>query len=174
MKYFTDSIDRPQDVVANPLPLGLLYEEVSTDLLDGFINHCTILSGFALQTDAWPDDLDHHGVVIRDVHNPRLWFTVFPKTYDNAYELLVDPKNYSHPQLHRFRQDVLILGKAKIDPINDESVIYIYFFYGIAGRCDIGRFTTNDSEDQVLAEFSRYVSTPAFGGGSSSYSTSLL
>lgn len=170
MNYFSDTLNRPRDFAENPFPLNTKYEDISTELLDALINHVTILKAYALGANHWSSV----GFELPNPSpnpNPKISsntgacgeaYLAEITNYEQLFNWLIrrneqDHHGFSHPTLHLFQQDVLILGQSPSNPD-----IYWFFWYAMSGRCDIGRFQTEDSLDKVLANFHLYVESVTF------------
>lgn len=157
-KYFLDSYDRPRDFAENPFPLNTKYENISSELLDALINHVKILKAYALGANRWQSEI--HGLPnISRLTAEGTQYIETISTYEQLFNWLtkVPDGSFSHPQLHLFQQDVLILAHA-----SSNADTYWFFWYAMSGRCDIGRFQTSDTQDQVLENFSLYVESVTF------------
>lgn len=127
MKYFKTSQDYPT-VGEEILPLGELWCYISSSFLNGFLNYAKPIKAYAINR-----------------YTPR---------EDN--ELLVQKFNSGRTRLHTkmgqiFDDDVLILSK------NELGEYWFFWCDCDVSDCCIGRFTTSDSEEEVIAEFDRYV-----------------
>lgn len=82
MDYFEDTIDYPNDIALNPIPMNTLWSYVSSTFLNGFINYVTPLKIFVL-----------------DRYEP------------DKTEEIKNLKKQAHTKLGQFGDDIIILSK---------------------------------------------------------------
>lgn len=118
--YFENDIEYPNVCDGIILPFNTLYSEVSSNFLDAFINGCE-QHIICYTLDYYREDIIEKRKLIDDI---------------NVY-------GYSgtHTKVSKIQDDVFIISKI------DDG--YMLFWYHLSGRCDIGRFTTNDTIEQI-------------------------
>lgn len=118
--YFKDDIEYPNVCNNDILPFNVLYSEVSTTFLDAFINDCEKhLICYTL--DYYRTDIEEKKKVIDNI---------------NIYGY-----NGTHTKISEIEDDIFIISKIENG--------YMLFWYHLSGRCDIGRFETDDNIQQI-------------------------
>ena len=118
--YFKDDIDYPKICDGEILPFNTMYSEVNTSFLDSFINGC--------QKHIICYTLDYYRADF------KMKSDLIDKINLNGYE-------GTHTKISEIEDDVLIISKIEGG--------YMLFWYHLSGRCDIGRFKTNDSIEEI-------------------------
>lgn len=114
--YFEDEIEHPKICNGIILPFNVLYSQVGSSVLDAFINYCKKhLICYTL--DYYRNNDAEKEKLIKDIN--------------------INGIEDRHTNLSILQDDVLIISKIENG--------YMLFWYHKSGRCDIGRFTTNDS-----------------------------
>lgn len=142
MKYFTETIEYPTvaDIARFGLSHGTLFEYVSSTFLEGWVNYFDVCKAFMIERYHQEDDDDEP----------------FDQAEFDATVGANKPDRCVHPRLSDLGDDVLILSRTK--PNGDAPSSYMFFWFDCdTSDCCIGRFETNDSHEEVLAEFTRYV-----------------
>jgi len=67
MSYFDETVEYPQDIALNPVPMNTLWCYVSSTFLNGFINHVTPLKVFVLDRYE-PDKTEKIKKLKRQIH----------------------------------------------------------------------------------------------------------
>ena len=67
MSYFDETVEYPQDIALNPIPMNTLWCYVSSTFLNGFINHVTPLKVFVLDRYE-PDKTEKIKKLKRQIH----------------------------------------------------------------------------------------------------------
>jgi hypothetical protein len=105
---------------------GILYQYISHTFVNGFLNYSKPMAAYLMHR--YEDD---------------------PEVNKTKLENLENLKRY-HTNLGELGDDVLMLSKSEYGE-------YWYFWLNRdVSDCSIGRFTTDDTEEQVLAEFEKY------------------
>jgi len=156
LDYFTDNIEYPNNVALDPIPIGILWSYISSTFLNGFINYVTIVKAFVLgRYYAWDEEINYT-ISVMDPPGSFNWTEKKCKTKDDLYQELVKKKAVFHVNPdYDFQDDVVILAKAG----NTEAgICYFYFWYDMdCSDCCIGRFITDDNEENVITSFYDYV-----------------
>lgn len=174
-KYFRDEVEYPRDIAANPLPIGTRYDYVSNTFLNGFINYVSVVKGFVLARycgwteQDWIDaqNQDHECQIRNPETRCMEWIKVEPKSKDELFNLVTAKNAISSPKMDcDFQDDVMILAKITTD--EDKTLWYFFWFDRDCSDCSIGRFLTNDTDEEVIASFTEYVmnhhaNDPRFG-----------
>lgn len=156
LDFFTDSKEYPKDIAANPLPMGTLYDFVSNQFLDGFINYVTIKKAYAVaHYESWTSA---PRVVIQLYQREPL------KTLEEKFDEVIASNAFGNSTLYdHFETDILILSKIDNfvrDEIDDDegTAAWMFFWYnGDNSDCCIGRFKTELPEQDVIKRFEKYV-----------------
>jgi len=156
-KYFHNHEDYPQDVCGNILPLGTQWSYISTTFLNGFINYVEIKSAWVLNRYQDWDDASHDNLVkvniMREPNNTGTWED-FIGTKREVYEILIQPGRTFHSKLDNdFKDDMIILSK-----ISDNKWMFFWFDRDCSDSC-IGRFETEETNEQVIKDFDEWAST---------------
>jgi hypothetical protein len=162
MKYFAEVIDYPRDILNDFLPVGTQWNYVPSTLLLGLINHVKIIKAQAVgHYSEWDEfDEDPSPLYIRSEIPNELWTEVAPKTPNERFEILARPGIRCHPKIIDWGQDVVLLTSSNKHDNSVVNPVYILFWFDQdCSDCSIGRFITDDTSDQVLAEFEHYVQT---------------
>lgn len=117
--YFTYEVEHPTVTKGEILPFNTMYLEVDTNFLDAFINNC-----------------EKHMIV---------YSLDYYKTKDEKKDIIMDINMNGYQNVHTkfsdIQDDIIIVSKIENG--------YMFFWYHLSGRCDIGRFTTNDTYEQI-------------------------
>jgi hypothetical protein len=161
MKYFQETEEYPREVAFNPLPWNVLYEYITTDFLNAFINKVKIKKAYLISRYTNESEIIKN-VQIADPPRSYNW-TTFSGNKQEVFDRLTIPGAVCHSKLNDFGDDVLILSKIEIQdkshyPDRENLNYYMFFWYD----CDcsdscIGRFFTEDTESQVIQEFDTFV-----------------
>lgn len=160
--FFVDEVRWPKDLLANPFPLGTLYDPIWTDMLHNFIPAVTVVRAWCINSylgldDAYTDDLR---IRSREVQNA--WVSACTvlgpdPTKRQVASLLNEGGRVSKPRFDEdFQDDVLLLAKAN-DADCKPTSIWTFFWFHRSGQCSLGRFTSYLSEGEVLEIFDAYV-----------------
>jgi len=157
LKYFEESIEYPSNAVlcVGALPEGIMLEYVSGTYLNGFINYCKPIKAFCLERYIqWDEVLDaNHKISVQDPPDSRNWVEKKPTTKDELFNLITEPGRLYHVHLDvDFQDDLVILCK-----IEDTDSYLVFHYDRDVSDCGIGRFSTGDPQDEVIAEFVKYV-----------------
>ena len=159
MKYFTNTIEYPKNILEDVLPWNEEWIYVSSTFLNGFINYATPISAFMLDRYVEMDEKSKTGFVahLRSDDYRYEWYDKTFYTKRDLFEAATKPGVIYHTDMNILRDDVLILSK-----INDG--MYIYFWYDMdVSDCAIGRFKTDDTEEEVIEEFTKFVKGLNYG-----------
>ena len=168
MKYFKNIICG-LNLEGTILPFGTSYANVSTAFLDGFINYFKPIKAYCLcNYHSWDEPLENgegwevrlnevanlRHLQINRIDKPKShpWGTYKFFKKQDLFDAITLPRAVFHLNLSDFRDDVLLLSQNENKP--DE---FIYFWYNLGGRCDIGRFKTKDTLEVVISEFERLI-----------------
>lgn len=128
-KYFSDEYEylAPYKTL-EPFKNGLLYNFVSNTLLNGVINYVKPIKVFLM--DRYTEDVLKRNSAIKKFNT--------------------DPS--FHCNLSIFEDDIIILA------YEEESGFYWFFWFDCdCSDCSIGRFTTEDSKEEVVESFTQWV-----------------
>ena len=162
--YFDECVSYPQDIALNPLPVGTLYEYVSSTFLNGFVNFVFIERAYLLNRYTNPTDVfDKLGTTVQEPPGSLNWVTLADllgpeANRDRAIRILFQKGRTHHVDLSNLSDDVLILARVKDwhDGAN-ESQMYYFFWYDMdCSDCFIGRFITNDPVERVTELFDQH------------------
>ena len=118
--YFTEDIEYPKYCNGEILPFNTVYSEVSSTFLNAFINGCEKhLLCYTL--DNYRNNDEEKTKYVEDINI-------------NGYK-------GTHTSLSEIEDDIFIVSKIKDG--------YILFWYHLSGRCDVGRFKTEDNIEQI-------------------------
>lgn len=118
--YFNDWENYPNVCNGEILTFNKIYQEVSTTFLDAFINSCEkYLICYTL--DYFHENLENKKEYVDNINT-------------NGY-------NGTNTKFSEIEDDIFIIAK-----IEDG---YMLFWYHLSGQCDIGRFKTTDSIEQI-------------------------
>ena len=149
--YFEEDIEYPTDVCDNLLPYNTVLSEVSTTLLDGFINYVTPLKCILIDDYVNIDDeIEKDRAHVSDKKD-RFNYYYFKGT---KRELIAGINSgviqITHTNLHMFGDDIILLTKIA-------NGKYMWFWYRMSGRCDVGRFKTTDSENEIIESINNWL-----------------
>lgn len=154
MKYFTDDIDYPSVFEGEILPPGVMWSYISSTFLNGFANYAKPVKAYLMDRyTPWNsverfDENRVDPVRINDEWVKRK-FTTKKDLYDFA---VTNPNAFFHTRIGMFQDDIMLLSKCEHAPGK-----YIFFWFNCdVSDCCIGVFQTEDSEEEVIAEFDRY------------------
>lgn len=153
-KYFNHNIDYPQDVGNDILPWGTQLSYISTTFLNGFINYVDIKSAWVLNRYVdWDDASEEIKVSIMGTPNNTGTWEEFRGTKRQVYEMLIQPGRTFHSKLDNdFKDDLVILSK-----ISDNKWMFFWFDRDCSDS-SIGRFQTQESDEQVIKDFDEWAS----------------
>lgn len=143
-EYFNVEMPFPSDICENILPYNTVLCEVSTTFLDGFINYVKPLICFVLDSYVDIDEQIEEKSAIVSLKNDRWKYFYFKGTKRELIEGINSGTiQITHTKLHIFGDDIVLLSK-----VTDNK--YMFFWYHMSGRCDIGRILTNDTEADII------------------------
>ena len=126
LKYFTDTISYPNPASGKILPTGTLYEYVSSTFLSGWINHVRPVKAFLITR------YERHSQNLQDA-------------------TVLHAMGHHHTDLSSMTSDdVLILARS------EDRLWWFFWNDRDCSDCMVGRFTADDQDDAVIAEFCRY------------------
>jgi hypothetical protein len=157
-RYLPDGVEYPENLVAEPLALDQCSVFVSHSYLDGFINYVKIVSAWLIPRY---NTKGEHGEYKIQIMDPPGSFNWVEKTFVGIqfYKLVSkNPRVLCHTKISYFGDDVAILGRV---PVNEEHGTatreYVFFYYDCdVSDCMIGRFLTENAEEEVLQRFNTY------------------
>ena len=151
MDYFTGE-EHPENYCDNILPYGIIWQDVPTSFLDAFVNHSEHIICFALDYYLMMDEeIDCSGYHV-SYPTDRFKYFEFKGTKRELFESINTGKIVNtHTKISMLRDDIVILSKI------DEGK-YIYYWYHLSGRCDIGRFQTTDDIEIVKKSVAKWLS----------------
>jgi hypothetical protein len=142
--YFNEEIDYPQDICDNILPYNTVLCEVSNTLLDGFINYVKPLACYVLDSYVDIDEQIEKDRAHVSLKNDRYSYFYFHGTKMELIGAInLGILQITHTKLSMFGDDIVILSKIAENK-------YMFFWYHMSGRCDIGRIMTTDSDNLVI------------------------
>ena len=171
MKYFTRAVEHPR-MEGELLPFGTIYTETAYPLLDGFVNFFAPLKAYCLCTHCgWKGKLNGGigftlkistrippcrilGTWVPDVADALIPWRAYKFTIkENLFDTITLRHALHHMKLHYFQDEVVIVSENVSTPGE-----YAFFRYDSGGpHCCLGRFTTEDSKEDILKEFDRFV-----------------
>jgi len=156
LDYFTQEVEYPDDVASNPLPLNVWWSYISSTFLNGFINYVDPIKVFVLDRyTRWTDDVDE--ISIREPPGAFQW-SKFKGTKEKVLELASEEGRVFHASLKMFDDDVVVLSRPKKSRNGHQPGGYVFFWFDCdVSDCCIGRFETEDSEEDVVAAFVEWV-----------------
>ncbi|MCK9528998.1 MAG: hypothetical protein M0R77_00315 [Gammaproteobacteria bacterium] len=152
--FFDNFIDYPGwNISENPLPLGTLYDYISSTFLDGFINYVNIKKAYLIQRYRSPGDI----IPLEQLQPYRQSNSVVlpdrDLTVEEVFELYTQKDINIHTKISTFRDDVVILSQALSNP-----KCWIYFYYDMdCSDCSIGRFETDEPEEVVIVKLEQHL-----------------
>lgn len=169
-KYLDYGVEHPK-IGGVILPLGIEYIDVSSSFLDGFINYYLPLRAYLLNCSIdWDTTFEKDDIpeILMSSKAPLLHdakYTVIKSEYEGYNRLRFPTKRdiytatlknakymETNTSISMFRDDVVILGKSRL--LSNE---YMVFYYDTdVSNCCIGRFQTEDTQQEVIKEFDRY------------------
>lgn len=167
------------------LPQNTMIEYISNTFLNGFINYVTPIKGYVLNRYVDWYKSENNAILIRTTsktvqnQDPRIfkteqcyvdelpgyenehWHYYTFKNKKNILDIFnEDPALCCHTDLSMFNDDIVILAKRKIDNLPPE---YWFFYFDCdPSDCHIGRFLTNDSEEEIVVNFSECINNLDF------------
>lgn len=128
-RYFSDGYEYlPPYKTTEPFKNGTYYNYVSNTLLNGVINYVKLIKVYLM--DRYTEDLLKRYSAIRR-------FNTGPEFHTN---------------LGAFGDDIILLA------YEEESGFYWFFWFDCdCSDCSIGRFTTEDSKEEVIESFTQWV-----------------
>lgn len=142
-RYFPDSVDYPRDMPWNFRP-NVYYCYVSSTLLDGFINYVKIKAAGVITRYVGPDEIESYDGKVGTSKQVKLeQFNAGLSGY--------------HTNLGQFGDDVMVIGRIS-DQDGEQSDEWAFFWFDQdVSDCCIGRFTTDDPEEDVMRRFITFV-----------------
>lgn len=144
-KYFEDQINYPKHVVHEPLPIDTLWNYVSSDILNAFINHVKPIKWYAI-----------------DRYTNLNWVVDNKTKRDTIEGFISQQLKFPHTKLSMFNDDCIILAEYDFQ-YNDweyedteyQELIkmnhFIFFWFDCdTSDCSIGKFRTADSKEEVI------------------------
>lgn len=128
-EYFSDEYEPlPPYKTMEPFKNGTYYNYVSNTLLNGVINYVKPIKVYLM--DRYTEDLlKRHNAIRRFNTDPEF-----------------------HTNLGAFEDDIILLA------YEEESEFYWFFWFDCdCSDCSIGRFTTEDSKEEVVESFTKWV-----------------
>lgn len=128
-EYFSDEYEPlPPYKTMEPFKNGTYYNYVSNTLLNGVINYVKPIKVYLM--DRYTEDLlKRHNAIRRFNTDPEF-----------------------HTNLGAFEDDIILLA------YEEESEFYWFFWFDCdCSDCSIGRFTTEDSKEEVVESFTQWV-----------------
>lgn len=128
-EYFSDEYEPlPPYKTMEPFKNGTYYNYVSNTLLNGVINYVKPIKVYLM--DRYTEDLlKRHNAIRRFNTDPEF-----------------------HTNLGAFEDDIILLA------YEEESGFYWFFWFDYdCSDCSIGRFTTEDSKEEVIESFTQWV-----------------
>lgn len=160
LDYFTESIEYPRNVAANPIPMNTLWSYISSTFLNGFINYVTIIDAQLLDRYMKMDEYFNNAEdgPNQQYHDGTGWVQPPDNLTKRAlFDLYTNPKNRDVPKLNCFDDDVLILSRCRDDGSVDTKGMYMFFWFDQdVSDCGIGRFHTDEPEEVVIEKFRAY------------------
>lgn len=147
--YFDEDIEFPKEVASNPIPYGTVWTYISHTFLNGFINHVDPVACYVLNRYT-PEEEKMEGVKVIDKNKPGSWHD-FEGTKKELIDAVVsEVKEFSHTALGCFSDDVVILAKIPVE-YGEKTNAYMFFWFDCdVSDCSIGRFKTDDTEEQII------------------------
>jgi hypothetical protein len=152
-KYFEEHIDYPSDIIHNPLPINEMWNYVSSDILNAFINYVKPIKWYALDRYT---NLDWEIDSLDETALGRY-------TKREAIKSFIDGElKFSHTNLKMFDDDCIILAEYDFkyndweyedDEYKELSNMnhFIFFWFDCdTSDCSIGKFRTTDSKEDVI------------------------
>lgn len=140
--YFEIQEDYPQEVVHNILPYGTIWCYISNTFLNGLVNYAKPIKCYILERHS-----DNNKQVRISSISPKLKYSGTKNELINkinSFEL-----KFHEASLRIFNDDVIILSEIPTT-LNDDINRYIFFWFDYeVSDCCIGKFETNDSEEDV-------------------------
>ena len=159
-KYFHKSEMYPAAKLTDILPEGVVWDYVSTSLLNGLVNYARHIRGWCLERyHKWEDELKD-GDNIVNVREKGEWVKKKVLNYGELFNAATQPDAIAHANFsEHFKQDVVLLSKAENDP-----TLYVYFWFDHdkSDSC-IGRFRSGDPKEEIIKAFDEHCAV--LGGG---------
>ncbi len=145
--YFTDVISYPQFLLDKEiLPVGTLYQYVSSTFLNGIVNYCQPIQCYVL------DRYTHRNSIIELKYcDGKDWHTFCGEKHVAIENFRTGKFKNLNGTISCFYDDVIILGQ-----LSDDLYIYFYFDYDISD-CAVGRFETNDNREKIIESIEDYI-----------------
>lgn len=131
--YFNDHIEYPDPTSnENLLPIGVCYNYISSTFLNGWINYVNIIGAELISRY---------------------------RAYSSNLEEMEKVKKYTFEEMPHFdfstclSDDVLILARGKNTDNSSNNQYWFFHYDKDTSDCSIGRFETNDSEQEVIELF---------------------
>jgi hypothetical protein len=162
MKYFTNTIDYPNNITDNLLPYNEMWGYVSSTFLNGFINYVDVIQCHVLDKYVDEENYEYYEDNIcecsyRESNSASQEWKKFKGPKSELLKNVIDGKFcFSHTKLNCFMDDIIILGKIKSDDESTNKYMFFWFDCDVS-NCAVGRFETTDSEEQVLEELKLYL-----------------
>jgi hypothetical protein len=151
--YFSDSTEYPEIGDLNDIMQeGILYCYISHTFLNGFINYVEPLQVYIIDRyhiDSQEPVENENREIVLHVTKERGWETKIVTTKQDAFDILNSDYKVYHTKLGMFDDDVLFLGKT-------ERYYWFFWFDCDVSDCCIGRFQTDESEEEIIKAFTEY------------------
>lgn len=147
-RYFRESIEYPNPA-ETMLGLGVLHEYVSSQFLAAWVNSIEIDAAWLLTR------YSPHSKNVADVdalNKGDHCNTPLDKLVDDDVLIL------GHVEVRKLTQPCVLCGASEFDPRSDETqrVWWFLWYDRDVSDCAIGRFTTDDSDGEVIRSFAEY------------------
>lgn len=139
-KYFNYVEDYPKKVIADILPMDILWCYISSTFLNGLVNYTDPVKCFIVHRYTELDEkVGKPSWADKELTKQEIW-----------NEVSSDPFRFFHMNLHVFGDDLALLSY--------KDGVYSYFWFDCdVSDCEVGRFETSESLDQVIKDFEEYV-----------------
>lgn len=140
--YFDDRIEYPDDIAENILPYGTVWEYISSTFLNGLINYTEPIAWYVIDRYNSKDNIINNNVFNKN--EDFNWYD-WEGTKEEYINTIINEKiSTYHTDLNSFEDDVVILSK-----ISKNGYMFFYFDRDVSDCC-IGRFETDDKENDVI------------------------
>jgi hypothetical protein len=155
LSYFDREVEFTSDLVAtDPFPLGTLWPHISLPLLNGMINYVDLKKAYLLdKATSWDEIVA--SFQFRAPAGGIDWQNSSPMPKKEAFALACEKGRMYHTNISMFEDDVLILAKDRTG-----KQWWFFWFTMDVGDCCIGRFVTDETDEEVLKSFLRFVEEP--------------
>lgn len=159
MNYFDSTQTYPENILHEMLPYGTLWEYVSVDLLNGFVNYGKPLKICVCDRYRTPDyrlDNEYNCTkieLISKIQNNELTLFHTNLRIFNDDIILLQKFDASYKQMH----DMCEIDDVEYDELRNMGHYILYWFDCDTSDCMIGKFRTTDSEEKVIESFDNYI-----------------